>query len=52
VDDVTTAKGESATGVYTVAVTDGGLTVRLHDLGGEDVNVTVVAIEITDVTAP
>jgi len=52
VDDVTTAKGESATGVYTVAVTDGGLTVRLHDLGGEDVNVTVVAIEITDVSGP
>ena len=52
VDDVTTAKGETATGVYTVGVADGGLTIRLHDLGGDDVNVTVVAIEITDVTAP
>ena len=52
VDDVTTAKGETATGVYTVAVTDGTLTVRLHDLGGDDVNVAVNAIEIIDVTAP
>ena len=45
------SKGETATGVYTVAVTDGGLTVRLHDLGGDDVNVAVIALEIMDASA-
>ena len=47
-----TAKGETVTGIYTVAVADGKLTVRLHDLGGDDPYATVIAIEIMDASAP
>ena len=50
VDTVTTPTGGWVTRTYTVALTDGQLTLRLRDLGGADFNWALNALQI--VTAP
>lgn len=51
VDSVDSAAGEFVTKTYRVDVADGELTLVLHDLGGEDRNVVLNALEVIQVSA-
>jgi fibronectin type 3 domain-containing protein len=52
VDSVTTAAGQWATRTYAVTVNDGQLTLRLRDLGGNDPNAVLNALDVVPGTAP
>ena len=51
VDTVSVAAGQVYTKTYTVSVSDGQLTLRLKDLGGNDPSTVINGLEIGDSTA-
>jgi ELWxxDGT repeat protein len=52
VDTVTTPAGQVLAYTYVVVVTNGTLTVRLHDLGGNDPNFAIAGLSVAAVTLP